>query len=247
MARRLSSVVGSIGVASAVALLSAPAAVAVPTQTQTVTFTSTPPEGADWFGNTDGLPIPDYGASASASSGLPVTLSIDPASTDVCVFFDGNSIATTAPSPAGVEWRGPGTCTIHADQAGNDDYLPAPQATQSFVIEKVQPKLEVLRQRNWPLRTRTFRATLEVPTIGAGHSFFWSGYSGQAVTFSVGGHPVCSGTTDRGGVATCTATLSVRDWLKYAFVASYAGDARYKPVSQKGPTFGDAPPVQPEF
>jgi len=244
MARRLPTIVGSIGLASALALLSAPAAVAVPTQTQTVTFTSTAPQGVNWF-NATGLP--DYRAAASASSGLPVTLSIDPASADVCVFFDGNNVATTAPSPAGVGWRGAGTCTIHADQAGNDEYLPAPQATQSFVIEKVPTMLAVLRQAYGAGGTRTFRATLEVPTVGGGHSIFWWGYPGQTVTFSVGGHPVCSGTTDNSGVATCTKVLSLRDRLKYAFTASYAGNANYKPVSRNGPTYGDRAPVQPEF
>ena len=29
---------------------------------------------------------------------------------------------------------GTGTCTVAADQAGNDDYLAAPQAWQSFTV-----------------------------------------------------------------------------------------------------------------
>jgi hypothetical protein len=246
MTRRLSTIVGFVGVASALALLSAPSAVAAPSQAQTVTFTSAAPQGKDWFNNGYGSFFADYTAMASASSGLPVTLSIDPASTDVCRFYDpGNDSQLTSPSPGYVQFWGAGTCTIHADQAGNDEYLPAEQASQSFVLDKVQSKVAVLRQRNWPLRKRTFRATLEVPTVGMRYTVYWDGYPGQVVTFSLAGHPVCSGTTNAGGVATCTATLSARDWLRYTFVASYAGDANYKPISRNGPTYGDSAPVQP--
>jgi len=247
MARRLSCIVGLLGGLSALSLLGVPPAVAAPTQTQTITFTSTPPEGADWFGNNYGLPIPDYGASASASSGLPVTLSIDPASTDVCVLFDGHNISTTAPSPAGVGWRGAGTCTIHADQAGNDEYLPATQATQSFVIDRVQTMLAVLRQTNWAGGTRTFRATLEGPASNRANPRYWWGLPGRVVTFSLAGRPICSGTTDGSGVATCTKALSPRDRLRVAFTASFAGDPLYKPVSKQGPTIGDKNPTEPCF
>jgi len=233
MARRLSSIVGFIGVASALALLTAAPAVAAPTQPQTVTFTSAAPEGADWFGTPHCCV--DYTAMASASSGLPVTYSIDPASAGVCQASYG---------PNAIQFLGPGTCTIHADQAGNDVYLPAEQASQSFVLDKVQPTMAVLRQKSWPGRKRTFRATLVVP-VAWNH---WGWLEDQVVTFSLAGRPVCSGTTNPwasadAGVATCTATLSVRDWLRYAFVASYAGDERYKPVSRNGPTKGDVDPV----
>jgi hypothetical protein len=39
----------------------------------------------------------------------------------------------------------------------------------------------------------------------------------------------------------------MRDWFKYAFIASYAGDALYKPVSRRGPTIGDRNPVEPDI
>jgi hypothetical protein len=239
MARRLSALVGFVGLASAVALLSAPPAVAAPTQEQTITFTSTAPEGVNWFGNGHGS-FPDAGASASASSGLPVTYSIDPASADVCEIVDDWS----TPSVAAINYLGSGTCTIHADQAGNDEYLPADQVSQSFFIDKVLPTLVVLRQKNWPGRKRTFRATLVVPAAWN----HWGWLENRVVTFSVGGRQVCSGTTNAwpsadAGVATCTATLSLKDSLRYAFVASFAGDDRYKPVSRTGPTRGDQDPV----
>jgi len=237
MARRLRTLSGLLGVASAVALLTAPPAVASPTQTQTITFTSTAPEGQTWLGY--GFES-DYVASATASSGLPVAYSIDPESTAVCHIDDQGS----ASGKAVINYLGAGTCTIHADQAGNEEYLPAEQASQSFVLDKIEPTLTVLRQKNWPLRKRTFRATLVAP-VAWNH---WGWLEGQVVTFSLGGRPVCSGITNAwpsadSGVATCTATLSARDWLRYTFVASYAGDANYKPVSLKGPTVGDKDPV----
>jgi hypothetical protein len=251
MARRLSTVAGFVGVASALALLTASPAAADPTQSQTVTFTSTAPEGEDWFGNGkfgDGI------VSAAASSGLPVTLSIDPASTDACLLHDGPyDTQTSSPSPAVLYFLGPGTCTIHADQAGNDVYLPAAQATQSFVLDKVQPTLGVLRERSWVGRKRTFRATLMVPTWFSSFNAGLYGFPDQVVTFSVSGHAVCSGTTTNDwpsadvGVATCTATLGASDWLKPRFTASYAGNELYKPVSRTGPTFGDRNPTDPGF
>jgi hypothetical protein len=231
MARRLSTIVGFAVLASALALLSAPAAVAAPNQPQTVTFTSAAPEGQDWFG---GGFFAEYLASATASSGLPVTYSIDPASADVCTIVDDVAQGVL------VEYLGAGTCTIHADQAGNDEYLPAEQATLSFDLDRVQPELIVLRQKNWPLRKRTFRATLSVPAAWN----HWGWVEDGVVTFSVAGHPVCSGTmNDDTGVATCTATLSLVDWLRGSFVASFAGDKNYKPVSRKGPTVGDKDPA----
>lgn len=58
---------------------------------------------------------------AGASSGLPVSHSS--ATTSVCtVSGDTVSLLTT------------GTCTIHADQAGDDIYAAAPQVTRSFEV-----------------------------------------------------------------------------------------------------------------
>src|SRR5207248_3734861 len=55
---------------------------------------------------------------ASASSGLPVTLGASGA----CSIISGTTVTMTS---------GTGTCFMTADQAGDVDYGPAPQATQS--------------------------------------------------------------------------------------------------------------------
>ena len=82
---------------------------------QTITFTSTPPVVDDdvWL----------YHVAATASSGLTVAFSIASQSSGVCgiwtswVYFHGN-----------------GTCIVRANQAGNGNYLPAPQVQQSIAV-----------------------------------------------------------------------------------------------------------------
>jgi PKD repeat protein len=83
---------------------------------QSITFTSIAPSGATIGG-------PAYAVAASASSGLPVTLSIDASASSVCRLI-GSAVSFT----------GTGPCVIDADQDGNAAYLPAPQAQQSFAV-----------------------------------------------------------------------------------------------------------------
>jgi hypothetical protein len=243
MSLRLRTLLAVSGLAAALAVVIAPPTVAAATQAQTVAFTSIPPEDADWFtGDKFGI---GYVAQASASSGLPVTFSVSPASAGVCSLSD---FWAPEPTRAAIRFLGPGTCTIHADQPGTEEYLPADQASQSFVIDKVQPSLSGLRQKSTTGRTRTFRALLMAPTMLS--SFYWGmwGLPDQLVTFSVGGKPVCSGTTNGQGVATCSATLGLADWMRVRFTASYAGDAMYHPVARNGPTYGDRLlPSEPPF
>ncbi|HZF12168.1 MAG TPA: Ig-like domain-containing protein, partial [Thermoanaerobaculia bacterium] len=85
---------------------------------QTITFTSTPPAGAKVGG-------PTYTVTATASSGLPVTFTIDASATSVCSI-----------SGSTVSFIGAGTCVIDANQAGNANYNAAPQAQQSDPVGK---------------------------------------------------------------------------------------------------------------
>ena len=84
---------------------------------QSIFFTSTVPNNAKVAG-------PAYHATATATSGLSVSLSIDNASATVCA-IDNNGV---------VNFIGAGACTIHANQAGDATYAPAPQAQQSFTV-----------------------------------------------------------------------------------------------------------------
>lgn len=206
---------------------------AVANQSQTIQFTSTPPSGKDWFTGQNKM-FPQYVASATASSGLPVEYSIAPASAGVCsiraIYHDDPMWG----SGAGIDFRGAGTCTIQADQPGNEDHLPAPRATQSFQLEKVQTWLsEVKARKGTPGKTpATFSATLETWAATSSFTIGIEPFPGQVVTFSVAGRPVCSGTTAAYGVATCQAVLPRSDLFRLRFTATYAGNAHYKPVAK---------------
>ena len=89
------------------------------TQSQTIGFTSNAPTDADAGGAVSGT----YTPVAIASSGLKVTISIDSASSTVCMINVGV-----------VSYIGAGTCTVNANQGGNGTFAPAPQAQQSFAV-----------------------------------------------------------------------------------------------------------------
>jgi len=235
---RALSVLSVLGLVAGLTLLSPPLAGADDSgkQSQTVSFTSTPPSGEDWVNGSTYGPGWNFGyvARASATSGLPVTYSIAPASADVCsisgVYQDDPFFGTGA----AIAFDGAGTCTINADQAGDDAYQPAEQVSQSFVIEKAPTRLEPVKAtKGFPgLAPSTFTATLSTAAILQQYSPGWLGYPDRVVTFSVAGKPVCSATTDRNGHATCTATLGLLTWLtQTGFTASYAGDVNYKPAT----------------
>lgn len=83
---------------------------------QEITVLSDAPDNASVNG-------PDYVLDAEASSGLPVTVSIDGGSVGVCEYSGGN-----------ISFVGEGTCTIRMNQPGNANYLAAPEKLQSFAV-----------------------------------------------------------------------------------------------------------------
>lgn len=83
---------------------------------QIITFTSVAPIEATVGG-------PTYLATATASSGLSVVLTIDALSDAVCTINDGT-----------VSFIGAGTCTVDANQGGDAIYLPAPEAQQALAV-----------------------------------------------------------------------------------------------------------------
>jgi len=87
---------------------------------QTLQFDSTAPVGATFGGS-------QYTVIASATSGLPVALSIAAASATVCS-LNGST------SGSKVSLIGVGACTVNADQGGNDSYNAATQVQQTFDV-----------------------------------------------------------------------------------------------------------------
>ena len=83
---------------------------------QTINFTSTAPSNATTGG-------PTYTPTATATSSLAVTFTIDASASSVCSISGGI-----------VSFNAVGTCVINANQAGNANYKPATQVQQSFAV-----------------------------------------------------------------------------------------------------------------
>ena len=87
-------------------------------QSQTISFTSTAPASV--------FQQATYNVAATATSGGLVSFSSG--SLDVCTV-----------SGATVTFNQPGTCVIDANQAGNSQYLPAPQVQQQVPVNAPIP------------------------------------------------------------------------------------------------------------
>ena len=168
---------------------------------QTITFTSTAPAAATVGG-------PTYTVTATASSGLAVTFTIDAAASSVC------SIAGST-----VSFNGAGTCVIDANQAGNANYLPAPQAQQSFGVNKNN-------------QTITFTSAAPAGAVVAGPTYTVTATatSGLTVTFTIDATAtsVCSiagSTVSFIGVGTCVID------------ADQAGNGSFNPAPQVQQSF----------
>lgn len=97
-------------------------------QSQTVSFTSTAPAATTPYSLPPGttaayLAGPVYTPTAEATSGLTTDITVDPSSSSVCE-FSGDKL----------NFIGVGTCTIDANQVGDDSWAAAPQVQQSFSV-----------------------------------------------------------------------------------------------------------------
>jgi len=93
---------------------------------QTITFTMAAPPVAAFNSS--------FTVAGTASSGLPIVLSVAPASLGVC----------SLSGPAVVMLSGSGTCTINADQPGNANYNPAGQVQTSAAASRIDQVALVL-------------------------------------------------------------------------------------------------------
>ncbi len=157
---------------------------------QSITFTSKPP-ASPAFGDT-------YDATATSTSGLPVTFSVAPSTTNSACSVTGSTVT----------FLHAGTCVIAADQAGNDDYTPAPRVTQSVLVHKGPQSITFTSTPPSPGFVGT---TYDVAATG--------GDSGNAVAFSSTTTTVC---TVSGSTVTFKAAGSCR------IAANQAGDADYE-------------------
>ena len=171
---------------------------------QTITFTSTAPGNATVGGAT-------YTPTATASSGLAVTITVDASSAAVCSINGGGVVSFT----------GSGTCTLDANQAGSNTFNAAPQVQQAFGVKRNQ--------------TISFTSTAPgAATVGgATYTPTATATSGLAVTITVDGSSsgICS--ISGGAVSFQTPGSCVLD-------ANQAGNGTYNAAPQVQQTFNVA-------
>lgn len=176
---------------------------------QTIAFNSAAPNNAAVGG-------PLYSVTATASSGLPVALTIDVASATVCTINASN-----------VSFIGPGICTIEANQGGDATYAPAPQAPQSFAVSDAGG----LTPQNI-----TFTSTMpnNAQVGGATYVATATATSGLPVLLTIDGPSAAVCTIDAGVVTFIGAGSCTID-------ANQGGDATFAPAPQKQQSFPVAP------
>lgn len=172
------------------------AVVAQPPAPQTIAFGSTPTAPPVYGGA-------GYAVSATASSGLPVALSIAPASASVCAL-----------SGTTVSFVGAGTCALRADQGGNGSYAPAPQVQQSFAVGRAPQTLTITSVNPGPVDRRSAPYTVTATST-----------SGLPVTFSIapGSERSCS-------IAGATVTFAKKG--SCVVRANQSGNANHLPAPQ---------------
>jgi len=168
---------------------------------QSITFTSTPPSPAFVNGG--------YTVVATASSGLAVT-------------FSAGTPAVCTVSGATITFVGAGMCVIDADQSGNSNYNAAPQAQQTFVVNKNDQTI-----------TFTSTAPANAKVGGSTYTVSASATSGLAVTFTI----------DAASAGACTIAGSVVSFVHATTCiidANQAGNAAYNSAPQVQQSFAIA-------
>jgi hypothetical protein len=122
----------------------------------------------------------DYTIAATTTSGLPASFT---ATGDCSVA--GTSVSITAA----------GSCTITAHQAGNDDFLPAADVSQSFTIAKAPATITVGTEFTYDGTPKSASVTTSP-----------AGLSGLSVSYTLNGSPVAQPTN--AGIYQVSATLN---------------------------------------
>ena len=169
-------------------------------RSQTITFTSLAPGSATVGGAT-------YAATATASSGLAVTLTIDVTAGSVCS-IDGSGA---------VSFIGAGTCLIDANQAGDASWSAALQVQQSFAVGTPSPTSQTITFTSTAPGSATVGGPTYTPTATATSSL------AVALTIDATASSVCAISA---GVVSFTAAGTCR------IDANQAGDANWAAAPQ---------------
>jgi len=149
---------------------------------------------------------PDFGISATATSGLPVS------------FAPSGNCTVSSPSPGTVHITGAGSCTITASRAGDANYNAAADVPRSFTIAKAATNTAVSSTVN-PSdlnQSVTFTATV---TSGAGTPTGTVQFKDNATNL---GAPVA---LNASGVAQLTTSALTTG--THTITADYSGDANF--------------------
>lgn len=169
---------------------------------QVVTFTSTAPSDAV-VGGAGYSPAATGGASANS----------------VLISIDASTAANCSISGGLVTYQHVGSCTVNADQAGDADYLAAPQAQQSFAIGQGAQAINFISAA--PVDAKVSGSNYSVSASGGG--------SGNPVAFSSATPTVCTvsgSTVSFVGAGLCTIN------------ANQGGNVDYLAASQVQQSFG---------
>lgn len=157
-----------------------------PQGTQTITFSN---PGSQNFGTSPQI-------NASTTSGLSV--SFTSTTTSVCTVTSSGILSTLSP----------GTCTLHADQAGNGAFLPAPTVSQSFAI--VVPGGAVSLSTPSPLPVGTGGTPYSLTFVSAGgatpYTYTETGALPAGLSMTAAG--TISGTPTSAGTYSITVTVT---------------------------------------
>lgn len=166
-----------------------------------------------------------YFVSGTASSGLPVKVTVDPASADVCVY------SASTQDPTWVSAVHAGDCIVHLDQSGDDTYDAAPQVTRTIVIDRDHALLfaDPAQKGILGLTPTKFAARLIYPR-GFGIPLV-----GEKVSFAVAGRTLCTGVVGTDGYARCSAAIgTAAAFTQKTYTATYAGSRDYYSATATG-------------
>ena len=166
---------------------------------QVISFTSTVPSSATVGG-------PTYNVMATATSGLPVTFTIDQGATSICSI-----------SGSTVSFIGVGTCSINADQAGDSNYNEAPTVQQSFGVTSSIPSCQ---HSNGLGQTYTDCQALGTPGNQASYNVTMATEARAAWPFS---GTDSAGTCGAGGGAAAMSRQTASSCAVWAYTGSIAG------------------------
>ena len=176
--------------------------IAVGKVSQTITF----PALAGGSLNGSARPAP------TATSGLPVTLSVDAATTNGACSLSGDIVT----------YLHAGSCVIDANQAGNADTAAAPQVQQTIAVGKVSSAvalgLSVAKVTFGHEQVEHLRVTVSPTSSGTTPT--------GTVTISASGTTLCV-TSLGSGEGSCTLSAKKLHAGRYRIVASYGGSADF--------------------